>query len=52
MRVEGKFLASDGTTPELGQDIIATLLERCYSVAENALQRWIFSIQNGNLDYN
>ncbi|KAL0638494.1 hypothetical protein Q9L58_002430 [Maublancomyces gigas] len=37
-RVDGNFLANDGTVPELGQDILAVLLERCYAVAENALQ--------------
>lgn len=38
-RVDGKFVADDGSVPELGQDIMTTLLERCYAVAGSALQR-------------
>lgn len=33
-------MADDGNIPETGQDILDTLLKRCYIVAENALQKW------------
>ncbi|KAI5837542.1 hypothetical protein DFP73DRAFT_306573 [Morchella snyderi] len=38
-RIDGKFVAEDGSIPETGQDILDTLLTRCYIVAENALQK-------------
>ncbi|KAH8155892.1 uncharacterized protein LAJ45_00904 [Morchella importuna] len=38
-RIDGKFVAEDGNIPETGQDILDTLLKRCYIVAENALQK-------------
>ncbi|KAL7272040.1 hypothetical protein RUND412_005179 [Rhizina undulata] len=36
---EGKFVADDGTVPEAGQEIVSTLLGRCYTMADEALRR-------------
>lgn len=38
-RVDGKFVSEDGGIPGTGQDILDTLLKRCYIVAENALEK-------------
>lgn len=37
-RVDGKFLAPDGSEP-LGQEIVLELLARCQSLADEALER-------------
>ncbi|PUU84360.1 hypothetical protein B9Z19DRAFT_960596 [Tuber borchii] len=38
-RVDGKFVAEDGSVPFEGQDIIDGLLQTCYSIIDEALKR-------------
>jgi len=42
-RVDGKFVAEDGSVPFEGQDIIDGLLQTCYSIIDEALKRFDMS---------
>lgn len=42
-RVDGKFVAEDGSVPFEGQDIIDGLLQTCYSMIDEALKRFDMS---------
>jgi hypothetical protein len=43
-RIDGKFIGDDGTTPERGQDQVELILSRCYSMADEAMQRYVFKL--------
>jgi len=42
-RVDGKFVAEDGSIPSEGQDILDGLLQTCYLIIDEALKRFDMS---------
>ncbi|KAA8910420.1 hypothetical protein FN846DRAFT_939196 [Sphaerosporella brunnea] len=38
-KIDGKFVGDDGSIPEMGQDLVQLVLERCYTMADEALTR-------------